>query len=271
MIDKDKIIEHLQKGGFLFELECMNQFKKAGFDVEAALHYFDEKTERHREVDFVAYRNFLDGKNAFSFNVSLVVECKAHISPILAISADTQIDGILSSANLISSKNLNPLLKKVVENNDDSFTFGPRNIEPIHQNIFEFSTKGNGKDRVFESMMQSLSASLYLRDSSNKSDRRFGNIYIPVIVFDNSLFSIGREESEINVEQSNYLKASKFYAFDELNPLKIFHIVSNENIFEYAQKIFIEISDFYETYKTDILKIAKENPNSSGKGQYDIR
>lgn len=120
-------------------------------------------------------------------------------------------------------------------------------------------------------MMQSLNASLYLRDSSNKSDRRFGNIYIPVIIFENSLFSINRENSDINVEQINHLKASKFYAFDEMNPLKIFHIVSNKNIFEYAQKVFIEISDFYETYKLDINKIAKENPNSTGKGQYHMR
>jgi|SRR5690554_174903 len=268
MIDKQKIIKHLQKGGFLFELECMKEFTKAGFDVEASLHYFDNKTERHREVDFVAYRNFYDKQNSFSFNVSLVVECKAHISPILGISADTQIGGMLSSANLLSSKNLNQLLKKIVENNDDSFTFGPRNSEQIHQNVFEFSTKENGKDRVFESMIQSLNASLYLRNSSNKSDRRFGNIYIPVIIFDNALFSINRDETEINVDKVSYIKASKFYAFDEMNPLKIFHIVSNENILEYAKKIFNEISVFYETYKTDINKIAEESPNSSGKRKY---
>lgn len=270
MIEKDKILEHLQKGGYLFELECMKKFNKAGFDVEAALHYFDEKTERHREVDFIAYRNFFDEKNAFSFNVSLVVECKAHISPILAISADSQIDGVLNTANILSSKNLNCLLKKIVENNDDSFTFGPRNIEPIHQSILEFSSKNTGKDRVFESMMQSLNASLYLRDSSNKSDRRFGNIYIPVIIFDNSLFSINRDDIDINVEQVNYLKASKFYAFDEMSPLKIFHIVSNNNIFEYAQKIFKEINNFQEKYKSEIKKIAEKIPNSNGKGNYNI-
>lgn len=270
MINKEEIIEHLQKGGFLFELECMKEFSNAGFDVEAALHYFDDKTERHREVDFVAYRSFYNDLNDFSFNVTFVVECKSHISPILAISANSQIDGGMNSTNLLSTKNLKSLLEKVLENDDDSFTFGPRNAESLHQNIFEYSTKNNGKDRVFESMMQSLNASLYLRDSSNNSDRRFGNIYIPVIIFDNSLFSIQRENSDISVEQKNYLKASKFHAFDELNPLKIFHIVSNENLSEYAQKTFIDVSKFYDTYKKEISEIAKKYPNSTGKGQYSV-
>ncbi len=271
MIKEKEIIDYLKKGGFLFELDCMQKFSDAGFEVEAALHYFDNNSERHREVDFIAYRTFYDEKNNFSFIVSFVVECKAHISPILAISSDTSIEGRATSANLLSSKNLISLMTKVAENDESSYTFGPRNEEPIHQNITEYSTKNNGKDRVFESIMQSLNASLYLRESSNKSDKRFGNIYIPVIIFDNSVFSIKRESNDNIVEEKNYLKGSKFYAFNELNPLIIFHIVSNKYISEYSKKIFIDVSDFYDTYKKDIQDIAKNFPNSSGRGQYNIR
>lgn len=271
MIEKDEIIEHLKKGGFLFELECMKEFSKVGFHVEAALHYFDNKTEIHREVDFIAFRNFYDEKNDFSLNISFVVECKAHISPILAISADSQIDGGSISANILSTKNLKNLLNKILENNDDSFTFGPRNSEPIHQSIIEYSSKNNGKDRVFESMMQSLNACLYLTNSSTKSDKRYGNIYIPVIIFDNSLFSISQEDFEINVTEKNFIKGSKFYAFEEQNPLKIFHIVSNKNLAEYTQMIYNEVNIFVNTYKEEIIKIAKEKPYSSGNIRNDVR
>lgn len=273
MIDKEEIEKYLKKGGLLFELECMQEFENVGFRVEAGLHYFDENSQQYREVDFIAHQTYYDSKNDFSFNVSLVVECKAHTSPILAISSKSRLENKHIAYNLISSKNTGSLLQKIDKlGGSDLFTFGLTPNESIHQSVIAYSNKeSDKKDRVFEAMMQSLKASTFLRDESNKSDRRFSNIYIPVVIFDNSLFSISKQESALTTIEVDFLKASKFYAFNQLNPYVIFHIVSSKNLNAYCAKVFNDINKFIEWNKSSINHIIKNNPNNSGRGQYDIR
>ena len=88
-MDKSKIEEYLKKGGFLFEFECIKTFEKNGFEVQPSLHYLDERSDQFREVDFIAYKTVYFKEENFSFNISLVVECKSHMSPLIATSVDT--------------------------------------------------------------------------------------------------------------------------------------------------------------------------------------
>jgi hypothetical protein len=273
MIEKEDIEKYLKKGGFLFELECIQKFESVGFMIEPGLHYFDNNTQQYREVDFIAYQSFYDSTNNFTFNINMVVECKAHIPPILAVSSKSRLENKHITHNLISSKNANRLLRNIDKlTGSELFTFGLTPDEATYQNVLAYSSKeSEKKDRVFEAMMQSLNASTFLRDESNKSDRRFSNIYIPVVIFDNNLFSIKQGKSVIETYEVDYLKASKFYAFNPLNPYVIFHIVSGKKLNNYCQTVFNDINKFLEWNRSSIDYIIKNNPNNSGRGQYDIR
>ncbi|MDD2982174.1 MAG: hypothetical protein PHQ74_02190 [Crocinitomicaceae bacterium] len=267
MIDSTDIEKYLAKGGFAFEFECINQFKKMGFGIQPSLHYYDDKMNQYREVDFIAYKNVYFKEDNFSFNISLVVECKAHIAPLIATSNESPLKKDLIISNILSSLNFGNIKKKISENGGhSSFTFGLMDNEIITQSIIEFSNK-DSKDRVFSAMMQSLNASLYLKNKSNESDNRFCNIYIPIVIFDNELFVVSHDNTQLVVNKSSFFKASKFYAFDD-HPYNIFHVVSKGGIEEYCELVMNEIVQFTEDYDEDIREIIKNNPNNTGKGKY---
>ncbi len=269
MIDSKDIEKYLNKGGFAFEFECINQFKKMGFDIQPSLHYFDDKMNQYREVDFIAFKNVFFEKDNFTFNISLVVECKSHIAPLIATSNESPLKKNLITSNILSSNNFGNIKKKISKNGGhSSFTFGLMDDEIITQNIIEYSNK-DSKDRVFSAMMQCLNASLYLKNKSNESDKRFCNIYIPVVIFDNELFVVTHNNNQLEVNKSNFFKASKFYAFDD-HPYNILHVVSKGGMEEYCALVMDEIVEFTKEYSEDIREIIKNNPNNTGKGKYHI-
>jgi len=272
MIGKDKIEDFLKKGGFLFELECIKTFENNGFEIQPALHYAEEESNLFREVDFIAYKNVYFKNENFSFNVSLVVECKSHMSPIIGTSTNSLLQKKYVASNLIGSKNTANLRKKIeLSGGLDSFVFGLEKDEIIAQNIIEYSTNDKKtKDRVFESMMQSKKACDYLKKSSDSSDARFANIYIPVVIFDNQIFLASKNDTELEIEETTRIKASKFYAFSD-QPYNVFHIISNSGLDDYCKVAGKEIDDFLKSHDKDIKEIIKTNPVNSGKGKYSIR
>jgi hypothetical protein len=278
-LDKKEVYAWLNRGGLMFEQQCINVFNEAGFDVTPGIHYVDPISQLHREIDFMATYSLELATHNFMINFSLLVECKAHIEPIIAIKPHYDFSNANVFSNLIATKNADVLKKSLLTNakeylSYESFSLATTENECIPQSVIPYSGGGNGKsndqkkDRLFEAMMQSLNASKYLRDESNKSDVRFCNIYIPVVIFDNSLFLAELENEELTPKE--YLKVSKLMAFDRDNPYNIFHLVSNTDIKGYAEQVYSEFDDFCDKYHGCINDVALKKPNNSGKGSYSV-
>lgn len=273
-MDEDKVVEWLNKSGYIFEIKCVDAFKSAGFKVESSVHYYDHNSNVHREVDFLAYKSITLANLKYSFNICFVVECKSHIEPIIAVSSFSNLKKETVLANLLCSNNVAKIQKSILSKGGlNNFTFGIQKEEIIPQTIIAYTggsnkLTDNKKDRVYESMMQSLNASLFLRDTSNKLDTRFSNIYIPVVVFDNKLSVANSIKSEINLSNVDYLKVSKLYAFNDHHPYVFFHIVSSFALERYCSQIASDVDDFLEKYESEITEIAKSSPNNTGSGKY---
>jgi hypothetical protein len=81
-----KLSQWLEKQGFSLELRTAAAFRKAGFNVRQAAHYYDRAEGKDREIDLVVSRESRTGIPLVHF----AVECKSSDKPwIVLISADT--------------------------------------------------------------------------------------------------------------------------------------------------------------------------------------
>lgn len=278
MIDKSEIINWLNKGGFPFEMDCLRAFQSNNFKCVPCPHYKDDNTGQYREVDFMAYKEVYHSSYDYSFNITLVVECKSNIEPIIAMGVDNNFKGSAVINNLICSKNGIPLRTKLGKAENNTFTFGRMENESIVTNALQYrggtmgkqnvNKNANSKDRVFESLSQSYGACNYFRNSSNSVDLNFTNIYIPVVIFDNDIYQVSSENLELDILQKEFCKLSKLLSFDKQNPLIYFHLVSKSGLAKYIKQVGQEIDDFLQENNHEILLIGKNNPNNTGHGKY---
>ena len=274
MITNTEIIAYLKKGGFLFELECIEVFKELGFTIIPSIYYEDKNTGLQREVDFVAEKSFHFRENDFTFNVSFVIECKNHISPIIGTSVNSNLSKEEIVSNLIYTNNVEILIKQMVLDNEiDNFTFGLSKNEMVCQNVISYKTKENSdkKDRVYESIMKSLDASLFLKNKSNSSDLRFGNIIIPCVIFNNDLHLVELKDGNPTVKKVSYFKSSKHFPFNHKDFFNLVHIVSYNDLKKYCENVLSDSLNLYNSYNGLIKEIGRKQPTNSNKGNYDLR
>lgn len=264
-MENDKLLNFLEKGGFLFEQKCAEVFKENGFSIQSGLHYLDEKESKYREVDIIATKGFYNTDTKFSFIIGLIIECKAHIAPLIALGENKDYNNNDIFPNLISTNNSSTLIEKLIaEDNIEDSIFGASKNEGYYDNIIDYNTSKDKnllrKNRIYEAMTKSLNASLFLRDEANKSQMRICSFYIPVSIFDNSIYVFNDNIKSPNFKKVNYIKAAKFHAFDNTNPLKKFHLVSKDGIEDYAKKTISDISKILVKYMDDINLIGSNTP-----------
>lgn len=86
--EKDKFLSIIQKSGHDFHLKVSNFFKEAGWDVTNSPHYNDPDSDKSREIDIeakkeypVIYHSF--GRRGEKIVVKFYIECKYIKSPIV--------------------------------------------------------------------------------------------------------------------------------------------------------------------------------------------
>jgi len=268
IMEKNKIIEWLNKKGFPFEIECSKKFKSKQFICQHSLHYTDLETEKSREIDICAYKQINIGN--FSFNVSFLIECKDSETPWLAIKSTNSIKAEDYSSNIIGTKNTRFLKRAIGKSDLRTFTYNISPDEMVAHHIQQITTKGS-KDMAYEGVQQALSCALSLRAKANESHLAFANLYIPVVITSSPIYSLDTdsEMNEENLIEEKFLKLTNVNSFSD-TPISIVHLVAGDHLQEYCDLVEAEFHVMGNKMQKEITQISKNNPTNPSTGKYTV-
>jgi len=255
-----KVDDWIKSEGYSFEMHCADIFWENGFTVQPSVHFYDTEIKSYREIDLIAYKTYKIGD--FNFHISLVIECKSLKKyPWVVFSKLNNYSHQEISSNLIINHNGGSLISRLSILPSDSFILGSKEYF-IGYNMTEALKKG--KDYTYESLIKTTKAALSLRDCSNKTDIKYCNIYIPVIITNSELYSCCYDISDkkIITFKEDFLKLVTIYAFSD-HLMVTHHAVSSKGLEKYAKLVSSEIDDFFSNYKFEIELINKEMPQNS--------
>ena len=275
-MDKKTIIKWLDKKGFPFEMECLEVFKSKMFTTQSSLHYTDLETEKIREIDFIAFKQIFLGD--FTFNLSFIVECKDSLTPWFAMKTRNDFNSEDFSSNIKTTENARSLRRLFHENELNTFSYNIKpdefiayNVQQINTRDDKGNTKASTKDMAFEGMQQALNCCASILESANKSPMKFANIYIPVLITSNEIYSLNSDDEikEENLNKEKFFKYVRVNSFSQ-TPLDIIHIVAKEYLEEYCHLIEAEFHIMGNALKEEITRISIESPSNSNEGKYSI-
>ena len=270
---KKNIIEYLSKHGFALELEAERIFKKYGFETSPSFHYLDSEEEKYREIDLTINKQVIVGN--FYFNMVFVLECKnTPERPWIVIKKSYDSDDTDLLRSFCGTRNTKIILDAFEEKydrlNDLNKLILPNNQAEVGFNVVQFSASNNHND-AYAASMTLKKACDYLRDRANESDANFANLYIPIIVINAPLFSCSlNDNNELSVEESHSEIMVEIRAF-ETPVLRSYTIVTKEYLDEFARKLFIYVEQVQSELMDAIKKTAREKPNNTTKGKYNVR
>lgn len=255
----ESIKSWINKNGYPFEMQVAKSFRKAGFEVSQSILYKDSETEKYRETDIIAF--VTKSVNGVWFNLTFVIECKKTTDKPWIIFSNKDLYTIQNSKYpIIASKNANKLIDSITKNNNfKSPLIFPEIINSGYNIVTAFSEKS---DVAYSASQSVIKACEYFVNNSNKTSRKFCNIYIPIIAIDGELHeAFLNDDDEIELLQVEHSTVVSTKSFDEQNS-NLITIVSSNYLSKYTKLLKKQTLDFYKKYSNEIETISNNYPTN---------
>ncbi len=260
MEKQKKITDWINKNGYPFELKTAKSFLKSNFTVGQSISYEDSITKKYREIDIIAHTNKLI--NNVWVNLTFVIECKSSKDkPWISFNND-QIENFSNKTlPILATRNGKKLLSEIFNNSDfKSELLFPDKKKMGYSLIRAFTTN---KDMAYTATQNVLNATDYLVEKSNESDKKFLNIYFPLVAVEGELYEARiSKNDDIELEEVEQLKISTIKSFAEQNSTYL-TIFSSKNMDNFTSELKKLCDEFYKKYEKELYKITKEKPTNS--------
>ncbi|MEG9329229.1 hypothetical protein V6B16_14915 [Salinimicrobium catena] len=256
MSDKKQNIKNwIEKNGYPFEMMVAKSFKKAGFEISQSVLFKDEETGKYRETDIIAH----ESKNIEKvwFNISFIVECKkSNDKPWIIFKNNEQYTLLNKIYPVLITKNGNILIDSITKNSQFR---SPLLFPEIKDSGYNIVTAFNSKsDTAYSASQSVLKACEYLLRKSNDSDKRFCNLYVPIIAIEGELFESHMDSNnDLELNEVDYSSVISTKSFEEKNSNYI-RIVSSKNLDNFTLKLRNEVDELFDKYSNQ-LKITLHN------------
>jgi len=255
----EKIKSWINKNGYPFEMRVAKSFRKAGFEISQSILYKDSETDKYRETDLIAHKT--KAINGVWLNITFIIECKKTIDKPWIIFSNKELYTVNNNKYpILASTNANILINHIEKNNPfKSPLIFPEIINSGYNIVTAFSEKN---DIAYSASQSVIKACEYLVSNSNKSNKRFCNIYIPIIAIEGELHeAFLNEMDEIELTQVDWSTVVSTKSFDEQNS-NLITIVSSNNLDQFTDKLNEQTIDFFEKYNTEIELILNNYPTN---------
>ena len=241
-------------------LRTSKSFLKSGFTVAQSIFYEDPLTKKFRETDIIAHTTKL--VNNVWVNLTFVVECKSSIDkPWISFNNDNIENFSGKNLPILTTKNGRRLMKEITINSQ----FRSDLIFPDKQKMGYSVVRAfaNSKDMAYTASQNVLSAVEYLVEKSNESDKKFLNIYFPLIAVEGELFEARISPNDkIELVEVEQLKVSTIKSFAEQNSTFL-TIFSSKNMESFTDNLKSKCEEFFLEYEKEIDKVTNESPTNT--------
>lgn len=204
----------IKKSGNNLHLEVADALKDKGWDVELSSYYYDDTTDKPREIDIVANRNegvgseakgSQGGKVIDTFNVSLYIECKYFTKDVafrMWPIGEQEQDAALHLNKITKGKFITFMNNNSSHHN--SYYRSIKNVGKLHDTENEKS--------VFDALTQPIKSLIFSKDD----DGTINKIYIPVVVYTgiDGIYPIqGQDQNLDKLQPFEYLSYGLNYAY----------------------------------------------------------
>jgi hypothetical protein len=249
---KNKIDELIKNSGMITHYKIVSVLKNNGWNILVSPYYYDNFSDKAREIDIIAEKLFPLSYSRKSLCVQLFIECKYIDKEVVFWFDDKNIDraiGLVES-DLYLRVNTDCTLK-------DLHYLTKENVAKL------FSPNANKEDIVFKAVSQCLNSMVYYKENYvkpiNESSSILKIIRYPVIICDkfNNLVSADLENDKYQEISDNFLlelnytyldsdkkPKSRFFLIDVVDINKVVNflgIVENEKTFV-ANRLINEIN-----------------------------
>lgn len=267
MNDKiNNIKKWINKNGYPLELKVAKTFKNAGFVIAQSILFKDSETEKYRETDIIAH--ITKGVKNVWFNITFVIECKKTTDkPWIVFKNNSERNHQINNPPFFGSINAQLLKHKILESNDFRSPIIFPNTNECGYNIV--SAHSQNTDLAYSATQSVIKAIEYLVLKSNESNKKFCNIYVPLIIIEGELYNANLDiNDEIEINQVNNSSVISTKSFEDQNS-NLINVVTIENLENYAEKLMKHCAEFYEKYEKEIELISNHRPTNRNYSIYD--
>lgn len=248
----NRLRESIEKSGFPTEMKVANTFINNRWKVEHSNYYIDLDENKGREIDIIANIPFMRTEERYKeFVIYYVTEVKRE---------DNKPWVVFTSPTSIMEKRLG-LPYHLISNQDSKRDFIKvldKFSHKLHSRIGRtaFEGFGNGKDKLYSSLCNTIKAMEYFIASSlattDKSEDQLIDLYEPLIVLEGNLIEAFLDEDEnLQLEEQDYLQVKFNYKSPgynnriEKSKIYIINIVRSSYLDTYLKQRIIEYENVF--------------------------
>lgn len=254
---EDKIRDWINKNGYPFEMEVARIFQESGFQTSQSILYKDRISEKYRETDLIAFMTKCI--NDVWVNLTFVVECKKTTDKPWIIFKNKKMYSLEGwKYPHFASKNAKKLINEILaSDNFQHSSIFPKTVESGYNIAVAFNEKS---DMAYQATQSIISTCEFLVNSSNNSDKKFLNIYIPIVAIEGKLYeAFLQTTNDLAINNINHTIMVTTKSFEEHNS-NIINIISSDNLEEYISRLYEECEEFYLKYSKEIDTITERYP-----------
>lgn len=274
---EDKILENIEKTGFLHELKIGSVLRKRGWSTHHAQTYQDFDAKKSREMDIVATKFHYSKEANFRLEFNLVIDAKKiEDRPwvVFTIKKDLSLGWRLlhnGHNHLIEAENYHFTLlsyDSIAKNNfkNENKRVGIAFHEP-------FKDSKNETSKIYESLISVCKASWYYADSIySNEDNVFDpkrstaiHFYIPVIVLSGKLYDVSlKEDGNADLVKRDYIKTQVNYSSPNYknDDLEFFpDIIEYSFLEEYLEKTELWVKSMFDEFSETVKDYRKSLNN----------
>jgi hypothetical protein len=228
---KEKILEDIEKTGFVSELKAVSMLIKNGWSAEHGTTYEDKDENRNREIDIVASKVKYVNELGFRLTFYLVIEVKKSTRPWIVFTTTPSFATLgwrvmnrsyniykwVESDKFEAGGHQMPILDVdcVRENSIREYTFR------VGKAFHELEKSPTDKSKVYEALICSGKAAHYLRHRFEREQLKDFDvnkevdiqIYLPIVVLDGLLFEVFTNHSgDIDVQEKDFIPVEMSYS-----------------------------------------------------------
>ncbi len=255
---EDKIKKWINKNGYPLELKVAKTFAKAGFNVAQSISFEDPVSGKSRETDIIAH--ITKSINDVWINLTFVIECKLSTEkPWVGFYNNHSSNFSSNHFPIMTTRNGHFLLEKINKNSKFKSNLLFPNKKKMGYSIVR-AFNDNGKDMAFSAIQSVLSATEYLVEKSNKSNKKFLNIYFPVVVIEGKLYKAEIDfEDNIQVQKIEEIKISTVKSFAEQNSTYV-SICEFKELNKISKKLMNDCKLIFDNYDPELKEITDKHP-----------
>ena len=268
---KNKIIEDINKTGYLLELFIARKIYARGWRTFVNRSYIDPETKKIRETDVFAFTSY--EQDNIIFSIHLVIETKKHNKPWVVFVNHYDAEIIKDLRTFETHLFIDNFSFDIIDISTFSDNLPRMQVDFIGRNFYEAFKTPNEPSKIYESILSVGKAALYHRDRDlesykehhdgiidnsdnyNKTKRTYFSIYLPVIILDGVLsIATINENLDLDFNQAKYCPVDlDFSDNDTQDSTYLVDIITKDFIDEYLDKI--------ENWGKSLIEQVRKNQN----------